>query len=61
MLAHLKTTIVLQMAGSRLVTAMAALLEDKENGDYSLVCGDKVMVVHSYILAARWVGHIFLY
>jgi hypothetical protein len=54
------------MAGSSQVSATsamsaamaAALLEDKENGDYRLMCGDKVRVVHSYILATRWVGYM---
>jgi hypothetical protein len=43
------------MASSHLVSAMAAnLLEDKETGDYTLVCGAEVIKVHSYILASRW-------
>jgi hypothetical protein len=41
------------MAGSHLVSAMSAALTDRETGDYTLVCGDKVMKVHSFVLAAR--------
>ena len=41
------------MASPHLVSAMAAMLEDVETKDYTLVCGDKVIKVHSLILAAR--------
>jgi hypothetical protein len=41
------------MASSSLVSAMAAQLEDREDADYTLVCGEKVVKVHSFILAAR--------
>jgi hypothetical protein len=43
------------MASSHLAFAMAALLEDKETGDYTLMSGDKAIKVHSLIIAARWV------
>ena len=32
----------------------AALLKNRETGDYTLQCGAEVIKVHSYILATRW-------
>jgi hypothetical protein len=41
------------MAGLNLVSAMSAVLGDRETGDYTLVCGEKVIKVHSFVLAIR--------
>ena len=42
-----------QYAQDSLQAAMAKLHEDRENADFTLVCGDQTFKAHSFILSAR--------
>jgi hypothetical protein len=44
----------IEMASSHMMSAMTAALENRETGDYTLLCGAEVIKVHSFVLAARW-------